>query len=132
MAMNYIRIFRVLKALLRDAQSFRTDDARGAQLADDALAKAARNRGALGRVWDDVTSLVRLLKAWAAGSYRAMPWRSVSVAIAGLLYFVSPIDAMPDFIPALGFLDDVFIVTWVMRAIQKDLDKFRLWEHTAA
>jgi uncharacterized membrane protein YkvA (DUF1232 family) len=132
MALNYIRIFRVLKGLLRDAQSYRTDAARSGQLADEALAKAEKNKGALGRVWGDVTSLIRLLNAWARGRYRAVPWRTVSLAIAALLYFVSPLDGVPDFIPALGLVDDVFIVTWVMRAIQKDLEKFRLWEISAA
>ena len=131
MALNYIRIFRVLRALLRDAQAYRTDDTRSGQLADEALAKAQKNKGALGRVWQDVSSLIRLLNAWARGRYRAVPWRTVSLAIAALLYFVSPLDGVPDFIPALGLLDDVFIVTWVMHAIQKDLEKFRLWEISA-
>ena len=132
MALNYIRIFRILKGLLRDAQSYRTDDARSAHLADDALAKAQKNKGALSKVWNDLASLIRLLKAWAAGRYRNVPWRSVSLSIAALLYFVSPLDAMPDFLPALGLVDDAFIITWVMRTIQKDLERFRQWESTAA
>ena len=132
MSLNYIRIFRVLKTLLGDAQSYRHDDARSGQLADSALAKAQKNKGALARVFADLGALIRLLKAWAARRYRTVPWRTVSLAIAALLYFVSPLDAMPDFIPGLGLLDDVFIVTWVMRAIQKDLEKFRVWEGTAA
>ncbi|HUS19640.1 MAG TPA: DUF1232 domain-containing protein [Terriglobales bacterium] len=132
MSLNYIRIFRVLKALLRDSQSFRTDDQRSQKLAEDALAKAESNRNALARVWDDVTALVRLIKAWAQGRYRSIPWRSVSLAIAALLYLLSPLDGLPDFIPGLGLLDDVFIVTWVIRAIQKELDKFKMWEANAA
>ena len=132
MALNYIRIFGIMKSLLRDAQSYRTDDARSSHLADDALAKARKNKGALAKVWDDLSSLIRLLKAWAGGRYRNLPWRSVSLSIAALLYFVSPLDAVPDFLPVLGLLDDAFIITWVMRTIQKDLERFRAWESTAA
>ena len=132
MALNYIRIFRIMKGLLRDAQSYRTDDARSGQLADQALAKAEKNKGALSKVWSDLVSMVRLIRAYAAGRYRNIPWRSVSLSIAALLYFISPLDAMPDFLPGLGLLDDVFIVTWVMRTIQKDLERFREWENTAA
>lgn len=132
MSLNYIRIFRVLKTLLRQSERYRTDDVRSGQLADDALAKAESNRGALARVWDDVTALIRLIKAWAKGRYRNIPWRNVSLAIAALLYLLSPLDGLPDFIPGLGLLDDVFIVSWVIRAIQKELDKFKMWEANAA
>lgn len=131
MSLNYRRIFRILKSLLRDSQTYRNDDARSNKLANDALKKAARNQSALGRAWDDLSSLIRLIQAWANGSYRAVPWRSISLAIAALLYFVSPIDAIPDFLPVLGFLDDIFVVTWVMRSIQKDLEKFKIWEQSS-
>ncbi len=130
--MNYVRMFRIFRALRGEAQSYRDDEVRGGELAETALAKANKNRGALGQVGEDLKSFARLLKAWGARRYRSMPWRSLSLVIAATLYFVSPIDAMPDFIPALGFLDDVFIVTWVMRTIQKDLAKFRAWEANTA
>ncbi len=130
--MNYLRIFRIFRALRSEAQSYRDDEVRGGELAETALAKANKNKGALGRVGEDLKAFIRLLKAWTTRRYRSMPWRSLSLVIAAVLYFVSPIDAMPDFIPALGFLDDVFIVTWVMRTIQKDLEKFRAWEASAA
>jgi uncharacterized membrane protein YkvA (DUF1232 family) len=130
--MNYLRIFRIFQVLRSQAQYYRDDTARSGELADDALAKAEHHRSALAGVWEDLTAVIRLLKAWAKGHYRAAPWKSISLAIAALLYFVSPIDALPDIIPALGFLDDIFIVTWVMRTIQKDLQKFRVWEKTAA
>ena len=132
MSLNYGRIFGVLKAMLRDADSYRNDDARSRKLANDALAKARSHKGSVRRVWNDLNSLVRLLQAWAGGRYRSVPWRSISLAIAALLYFVSPLDGIPDFIPFLGYVDDVFIITWIMRAIQKDLEKFRAWESTAA
>ena len=132
MALNYIRIFRIMKGLLRDAQSYRTDSARSGQLAEEALAKAEKNKGALSKVWDDLVSMVRLIKAYAAGRYRKVPWRTVSLSIAALLYFISPLDAMPDFLPAFGLVDDAFVVAWVMRGIQKDLERFRDWESSAA
>jgi uncharacterized membrane protein YkvA (DUF1232 family) len=130
--MNYARIFRIFSALRSQADSYRDDEVRGGELAEDALAKANKNKGALGRIGDDLQAFTRLLRAWATRRYRSMPWRSLSLVVAALLYFVSPLDAIPDFIPVLGFVDDIFIVTWVMRAIQKDVEKFRSWEQSAA
>jgi uncharacterized membrane protein YkvA (DUF1232 family) len=38
------------------------------------------------------------------------PWYAKALAIAVLAYALSPIDLIPDFIPVLGYLDDLIIV----------------------
>ena len=38
-----------------------------------------------------------------------VPWATVAALTATLLYLISPIDVMPDFIPGLGFLDDALV-----------------------
>ena len=48
------------------------------------------------------------------------------LAIAGALaYVVLPIDIIPDFIPAVGFIDDVFVVGIVMKSISDDIERFK-------
>ncbi|HLA64778.1 MAG TPA: YkvA family protein [Rhodothermales bacterium] len=93
-----------------------------------AARKLGRQRGALSGLRKDLPSFVRLARAWALGEYRAIPWRSAALIVGALLYFVSPLDALPDFIPIAGFLDDAAVVGYVVRAIGKDLKKFQKWE----
>jgi uncharacterized membrane protein YkvA (DUF1232 family) len=50
------------------------------------------------------------------------------LVVAGLLYLVSPIDAILDAIPVLGFLDDALVLGWVFRQVRWELDAFREWE----
>lgn len=90
--------------------------------------------GGMARVKDDVQSFVRFVAAFASGEYKEMPWRSAVFALAALLYFVSPVDLVPDFIPVLGFTDDVTVVFAVLTAIRKDLSRFERWRarHAAA
>ena len=38
------------------------------------------------------------------------PWYAKALAIAVAAYALSPIDLIPDFIPVLGYLDDVLLV----------------------
>lgn len=46
------------------------------------------------------------------------------IVIAGLLYFILPLDAIPDFIPIAGFLDDIGVVTALVNYLGKELEKF--------
>ena len=74
--------------------------------------------------------LMRMIKAQFAGEYTEIPWKTLTMIAGALLYFVTPIDLIPDFIPALGFTDDITIVYWVIRSIQEEIEKFELWENT--
>ena len=57
----------------------------------------------------------RLLKQDVHALYLAIrdprtPWYAKALAIAVVAYALSPIDLIPDFIPVLGYLDDVLLV----------------------
>jgi uncharacterized membrane protein YkvA (DUF1232 family) len=54
------------------------------------------------------------------------------VIIAGILYFVLPIDVIPDFIVGAGLLDDVAVLTWVLNSVRPVLDDFGEWEAARA
>jgi len=104
-----------LRAVIRRAQS---------QLRDD--------RSRIGSLRADMPRLSRLASAIARGEYRNLPWKSIVLVVAGLLYFVTPADLIPDFILGTGFLDDAVIVAYVMKAIRDDLARFEDWELTNA
>lgn len=97
-------------------------------LVRDAYAKLFHHEHAMANVRDDLQALLRLARAWATRDYRALPWRSVVYAVAAIVYFVNPIDLIPDVIVGLGFVDDAAVVAAVVRAIRNDLENFRSWE----
>ena len=70
----------------------------------------------------------RLVKAYATGKYRHIPWKSVLIILAALIYFINPIDLVPDLIPGLGLSDDFGVLLWVFNAVQGEVDKFVAWE----
>jgi uncharacterized membrane protein YkvA (DUF1232 family) len=55
-------------------------------------------------IWMDVNAL------WLAARDRRTPWHAKAMALAVSAYALSPIDLIPDFIPVLGYLDDLIIV----------------------
>jgi uncharacterized membrane protein YkvA (DUF1232 family) len=47
---------------------------------------------------------------WFAMRDPATPWYAKALAILAVAYALSPIDLIPDFIPVLGYLDDVILL----------------------
>jgi uncharacterized membrane protein YkvA (DUF1232 family) len=72
--------------------------------------------------------LGRIAKAYATGKYRHIPWKSVLIILAAIIYFVNPIDLVPDVVPLLGFTDDMGILLWVFESMNSEVDKFLAWE----
>ena len=98
------------------------------ELIDKASKKASTKRGPLDTVWAQLMACIRLLRAYANGSYRQIPWQSLLMIIASIVYFVMPIDAIPDFLTAIGYLDDVALLRWTIQAVGSDIDAFTEWE----
>lgn len=74
-----------------------------------------------------VPDLLRLLKRLAAD--RTLP-RGVRVRLVLLLgYLAMPIDLVPDFIPVLGYADDVVVVAIVLRSVVRTAGPDALERH---
>lgn len=68
--------------------------------------------------------LYELVRSYIDGSYREIPWISIATAAAALVYFLSPIDLVPDMIPGIGYIDDLLVVRFALTAIGSDLRTF--------
>lgn len=84
----------------------------------------------IGRLWSDFPLLVRLLKAWKDGSYRGLSVRTLASCAVALLYVLSPVDLIPDFIPGVGLIDDAAVLALLLHSIAQDLAAFRIWEQS--
>lgn len=91
------------------------------------LFAVARKGPKLGQLKDDVKLLQALCVAWWRGEYRAISPKALVTIVAGLLYFVSPLDAIPDWLLGVGFLDDIAVLGWVLKTVSDELDAFRAW-----
>jgi uncharacterized membrane protein YkvA (DUF1232 family) len=89
--------------------------------------KGAAQGNRLGELKDDLRLLQALCLAYWRGEYRAINPKAMVSVVAGLMYFLSPIDLIPDWIPVIGMLDDIVVLGWVMKSLKTELDAFRAW-----
>ena len=73
-------------------------------------------------------TLGRLLRAYAQGEYREIPWKSLLLIVAAILYFINPIDVIPDLMPLVGLTDDFAVLFMVYKSVGADIEKFLEWE----
>lgn len=103
------------------------------QLVKDALAKSGGLSGNnIAAFREQLGIVTRLVRAYASGEYRQLPWKTLISIVAVLLYFVNPLDIIPDILPIVGFADDIALVGWLFSSIGSDIEKFRQWEQTTA
>ena len=125
----------LFKKFLSTAEGYIRQPTRMKQLLTDAYKKASEKNdvGTLAHeAWETLQTMFRLIKASMSGEYTGVPGTTVAAAVAVLIYFLSPIDLIPDFIPVLGLLDDVALVAWFSTTLKGEMDKFQEWENSSA
>lgn len=75
----------------------------------------------------NVRVLYALFKDAINGKYK-LPPASVAMIGGGLLYFILPADLIPDFIPLIGYLDDMAVLTTIMNSLNKEIKEYRIWK----
>ncbi|MDP4169244.1 MAG: YkvA family protein [Bacillota bacterium] len=101
-------------------------------LIKNAIKKANDKKGSLGEAWDKLQLLVDFIRSWANGDYRNVSKGTIAAVIGSVIYFVSPIDLVPDFIAGLGFLDDAAVIGFTLKKISGDLERYKEWKEKNA
>lgn len=97
-------------------------------LVREAYQRMLSHSDVLAAVWTDLRTMLRLLLRWADRSYRRVSWTPLALIAGAVLYFVVPFDVVPDALGAVGFVDDVTVISTVVHRVRHELDRFRDWE----
>lgn len=83
--------------------------------------------GVLSSVADDVKTMFSLAKDYSCGYYRDIRWERLSIIIFALLYLLMPFDLIPDFIPVIGFVDDIAVISVSLKMVSDELKEYKKW-----
>lgn len=92
------------------------------------LKEKLRTMPIIGAYLEDIPFLGNMVLDYVNGSYRKIPRSSIISIMAALIYFLSPIDLVPDFIFQLGLLDDAFLIKIVIDSLRHDIHGYKEWK----
>lgn len=97
------------------------DERRVHENLDAKIEAIGRAGGVVGRLVNDARTLYELLRDPAF----KMEWQEKAKIIACLLYFITPVDLVPDFILGFGFIDDAVVVGLTLKTLAALVERYR-------
>ena len=82
------------------------------------LKKISTDEGQLKNFIEQIKLLIRMLKNHFSGKYEAFSTRTIVFFVFALIYFLTPVDLIPDFIPVLGYSDDISILIYIFKCFE--------------
>ena len=117
----------ILAQYLKEALAYLKNPKKLSRLLTAVIVYTRKNKDAVKTFLKDILLLWEMLNAWFKGEYKDIPKKTIVLIITALIYFISPIDLIPDWLPG-GFIDDAAVITWVLHSINTDIQKFKIWK----
>lgn len=114
--------------LYRQAERIISSDTKVSKLLDEVFLKIGEATESFYKTQDSIIALARMVRSWAKGDYKNISTTSIIAVVAALIYFVNPLDLIPDFIPIIGQIDDIFIIGYLIKTVNKEIERFMAWE----
>ena len=119
---------KIFDDLYKQAERIISSDTKVSKLLDEVFLKIGESSELFYKVQDSVIALARMLSSWVKGDYKNISTKSIIAVVAALIYFVNPLDLIPDFIPVIGQLDDIFVLGYLIKMLDKEIERFMAWE----
>lgn len=84
-----------------------------------------KDKKGLEKVKDEFLLLCSFIKDVTTGRYKDYSKWSLTLIVASVIYVVSPLDIIPDFLVVAGLLDDVAIIVWTINKLKEELRKYK-------
>lgn len=107
---------------LSKAQAYIATPSKTTQLLSDAVGKL--NISAFSGIKGKVMVLISYIRDVTTGRYKDYSVTNLALAIAALIYLVSPADFLPDLMPIVGWTDDAAVLSFALEQLASELDRY--------
>jgi uncharacterized membrane protein YkvA (DUF1232 family) len=90
--------------------------------------KVEKASPALKKTMKNLKDLFTLFRDSIKGKYDLHPV-TLGIIGGGLLYFIIPMDLIPDYLPVVGYLDDLAVLTTIVNSLHEEIEKYRNWKN---
>jgi len=84
----------------------------------------------VGKKFSMIPVMISLVKNYVQGKYTTVPYGTILAVLSALIYFLSPIDIIPDFIPLAGYFDDMAVMGLCMKMVNTDIEAYNEWRRS--
>ena len=109
----------------REAEETLKDEAKTSKLIASLEKKLENSK--LGEMLETIPLFISCLKSYIKREYTEIPVGSMVAIVSALIYWLSPIDIIPDTIPGIGHIDDAAVVLACLQMVRSDLDDYKKW-----
>lgn len=81
----------------------------------------------VGNALSYIPVMISMIRSYVRKEYTEIPIGSIISMISALIYFVSPVDIISDFLPVVGYLDDAAVVAACIKLVKSDIDAYKQW-----
>lgn len=115
------------REILKRAEKVSLSNIRGLLGKEHVASMLVAKSSALLECCEDVKTSFDLIRVVYNGQYKELPLRLLFSIAGALIYLVSPLDVIPDWIPIAGLLDDATVLQFAFECVRPDLDAYKRW-----
>jgi ADP-ribosyl-[dinitrogen reductase] hydrolase len=78
---------------------------------------------------EEIYISIDLLIYWIRGDFKDVSKQTLIYIVGGILYFLMPLDAIPDLLLKFGFIDDFAVFGLILNSIKEDLNRFKVFKN---
>ena len=86
--------------------------------------EAKKKANNLGDRINDFKLLLKIIEDVWKGKF-SISNKDMAIIVGTIAYVISPIDAIPDFIPVIGWIDDIAVVGWAMKSLSNIIAEYK-------
>ena len=119
---------QVIESGLDEAKSYLDDPEKMDALLASVKAQVADLPATVTGALAQIPTLASMAKSFVTKEYADVPVKTIASVVAALLYLVKGKDIIPDGIPLLGLVDDLAVITAVIKLNEPEIEAYKAWK----